>query len=57
MNSVKEINIKNRTNFFFDNKIYIKILDPNKIKMKIHAKYSYLSHWIPDIVPPSPPLL
>ena len=33
LNSVKETDIKNCTNYFFDNMIDIKNLDPNKIKI------------------------
>ena len=33
MNSVKEINIKNRTNYFLNNMINIKNLNPEKIKI------------------------
>ena len=33
MNSVKEINVKNRTYYFCDNMINIKNLNSNKIKM------------------------
>ena len=33
MNSVKEISIKNHAYNFLNNKIYIKNLDPNKIKI------------------------
>ena len=32
-NDLKEINIKNRTFYFFDDLINIKNLDPNKIKI------------------------
>ena len=33
MNSVKEIVIKNRMHYFFDDMINVKNLDPNKIKI------------------------
>ena len=33
MNSVKDINIENRTYYFFDDMVNIKSLDPNKIKI------------------------
>ena len=33
MNSVNDINIENRTYYFFDDMINIKSLDPNKIKI------------------------
>ena len=33
MSRVKEINVKNRTNYFFDDTIIIKYLEPNKIKI------------------------
>ena len=33
MGNVKEINIKNRTNYFFDGMINIKDLDPNLLKI------------------------
>ena len=38
MNSLKEINVKNRTYYIFGDMINIKNLDPNKIKMdeKLH---------------------
>ena len=45
---MKEINIKNRTYYFFDFTVNIKTIDPNNIKMK-YAKiqqYSYLQHWL-----------
>ena len=32
-NKLKQITIKNSTNYFFDDKIIIKNLDPNKIKI------------------------
>ena len=32
-NKTKEIDIKNRTYYFFDDRINIKNLDPNKIKI------------------------
>ena len=47
--SVKDINNKNRTYYFFDGIINIKDFDPNNIKIneKIQ-KYSYLLYWIYD---------
>ena len=38
-NKFKEIDLKNRTYYFFDDMIYTKNLDPNKIKIdKIYIK-------------------
>ena len=34
MNSVKGINFKNRTHYFFDDIINVKNIDPNKIKIE-----------------------
>ena len=47
--SVKDINNKNRTYYFFDDIINMKDFDPNNIKIneKIQ-KYSYLLYWIYD---------
>ena len=39
-NKFKEIDIKNRTYYFFDDSDNIKSLDPSKIEMKNHAKIS-----------------
>ena len=36
-NKVKDISMKNHTNYFFDDIIYIKFFDPNNIK--IDGKY------------------
>ena len=46
MHSVKQVDIKSHTYYFFDDKINIKNLDPNKIKMNENSykKYSYLLH-------------
>ena len=38
MNSLKEIDVKNRTYYFFGDGINIKNLDQNKIHTKIHTK-------------------
>ena len=49
-NNVKEINIKNRTYYFFDD-INLKDFDPNNIKKdkKLYkTKHSCLLHWICD---------
>ena len=47
-NNVKEITIKNYTQYFFDDIINIKGFDPNDIKIdeKSYIKYSYLLHCI-----------
>lgn len=37
MNSVNDINIENRTYYFFDDMINIKSLDPNKIKVDVKS--------------------
>ena len=47
-NKVKDIDIKNRAYYFFNDIINIKNFDANNIKMKISTKYSYLLHWICD---------
>ena len=48
-NKFKDIDIKNHTNFFFDDIINIKNLDPNNITMmKIHTKiflFTTLDKW------------
>ena len=41
MNSVNDINIENRTYYFFDDMINIKSLDPNKIKID-KKSYKYI---------------
>ena len=38
MNRVKEVDIKNRIYYFFDEMINKKILDPKKVKLKSHTK-------------------
>ena len=44
MNTVKKIGAKNCTYYFFDDMIFIKSLDPNKIKkMKSHTKIFLLT--------------
>ena len=50
INKFKEIDIKNRTCYFLDDKINIKYLDLNKIKMDANSykKNSYLLHCIHD---------
>ena len=47
---VKDIDIKTRTYYFFDDVINIKSFDPNHIKIdeKVIQKYSYLLYWIYD---------
>ena len=42
---VKDISIKNRTYYFFDDTSNIKIFDPSKVLQK----NSYLLHWICDV--------
>ena len=47
MGSIKEINIKNRTNYFFNDMNNIKYFDSNLLKIdKSHTKTLYLLHWI-----------
>ena len=48
-NKVKDIDIKNRIYYFYNN-INIKNFDPNNIKIneKSYRNYSYLLHWIRD---------
>ena len=45
---IKDIGIKNRTCYFFDDIINLKNFDPNNIKIyeKAYKKYSYLLYWI-----------
>ena len=43
---IKDIDIKNKTYYFFDVVINIKHFDPNNIKAV--QKYSYLLHWRGD---------
>ena len=45
MGSIKEINIKNRTNYFFNDMNNIKYFDSNVLKIdKSHTKTLYLLH-------------
>ena len=46
MNSLKEINVKNRMYYFFDDMISIKKLDPNKIKMDEKSYKNILIYFI-----------
>ena len=48
MRKIKEINIKNRTYYFFDDMINIKDFRPNllKIDKKSIQKHWYLLYWI-----------
>ena len=48
--SVKDINIKNHTYYFFDHIINGKDFDPNNIKIdwKNIQRYFYLLYWICD---------
>ena len=46
INSVKEIDNKNRTYNFFDDMINIKNLDPNKIKIDGKSYKNILIHYI-----------
>ena len=43
-NDLKEINIKNRTFYFFDDLINIKNLDPNKIKIDEKSNKNIINH-------------
>ena len=45
MNSVKEINIKNRMYYFLDDLINIKNLDPNKINIEEKPYQIILSYY------------
>ena len=51
-NEVKDVDIKNRAYYFFNDNINIKSFDPSKVKIddkshKNHIKlFSYLLHWI-----------
>ena len=49
-NKVKDIDIKNRTYYFFNDIINIKNFDQNSIKIheKSCKKYSYLLYWTCD---------
>ena len=46
-NKAKDIDIKNRTYYFFNDIINIKVFVLNNIKIdkKVMQKYSYLLHW------------
>ena len=48
MGNIKQINIKNRTYYFFHDMVNIKNFDPSLIKIdkKIIQKHWYLSYWI-----------
>ena len=48
MGNIKQINIKNRTYYFFNDMINIKDFDANlrEIDKKIIQKHWYLQHWI-----------
>ena len=48
MGNIKQINIENRTHFFFNDMVNIKDFDLSliKIEKKIVQKYCYLLHWI-----------
>ena len=50
-NKVKDINIKNRTYYFFNDTIDIENFDPNNIKIDEKSYsylYSHLLYWICD---------
>ena len=49
-NKIKDIDIKNRTCYFFNDMINIKHFDTNNIKkrQKVTQKYSHLLYWICD---------
>ena len=49
-NKFKDISIKNRTYYFFDDIIIMKNFDPNntEIDQKVIQKYAYILHWICD---------
>ena len=46
MNSVKEIDIKNCTYYFFNDMINIKNLDPNKIKIDEQSNTNIFIYWV-----------
>ena len=48
MGVIKQIDIKNRTYYFYNDMIHIKNVDARllKIDKKIIQKYWYLQHWI-----------
>ena len=48
MGEVKQINIKNRTYYFYNDMINLKNFVPNllKIDKKIIRKHWYLQHWL-----------
>ena len=45
MGNTKEINLKNRTYYFFDDMINIKDFNPNLLK-KVIQKHWYLLYWM-----------
>ena len=44
MGNIKEINIKNRTYYFFDDMINIKYFDPNLLKSRINIDIYYIGY-------------
>ena len=48
MGNIKQINIKNRAYYFFDDMINIRDFDPNllKNKQKVIQKHWYLPYWV-----------
>ena len=51
MNGIKEINIKNRTYYFFNDIINVKSLDPNKIKIDENSYKNILKYYIGYVAP------
>ena len=51
MNGIKEIDIKNRTYYFFNDIINVKNLDPNKIKIDENLYKNILTYYIGYVAP------
>ena len=49
MGSIKEINIENRTYYFFDDTINIKNFDPNQIKIDKKSYKNIIIHYLGHI--------
>ena len=49
MGEVRDLNIKNRTYYYFDDMIDIKKFESNllKIDKKLHREIAYLLNWLP----------
>ena len=57
MNSVKEIDAKNWASYFFGDRINVKNLDPNKIKLNEKSYKNILIYYVGYVTPNSAKLL